>query len=262
VILWRDLTFWTAVGQLGVGIIAGLAIGLIAREARHLARPPLTPLPDGGICPACGSRSVRRIHGASADRVVSIFTRRWPYGCRRCGWLSTSRTSRSASRRRPLARPTPDPGPRPTVLDADSIVPRETERAVARDDVADVRAVVLRYMAMLNSGDVAARAKCHLSDSTGLDLNGERLVADGLDWRASALEAGQVYDLRCRDLRIYIHKDTAIATAYLVGAVSAGSSSTRVTGRSSWVHLRQDGEWKLAHAHLSSFTPDSSGPLS
>lgn len=65
-------------------------------------------------------------------------------------------------------------------------------------------------------------------------------------------DTGETYDLRCRDLRVYIHKDTAIATAYLVGTIpGTNGARTHVSGRSSWVHLRQNGEWKIAHNHLS-----------
>jgi ketosteroid isomerase-like protein len=57
---------------------------------------------------------------------------------------------------------------------------------------------------------------------------------------------------------VYVYKDTAIATAYLVGTVTSTTGTpVHVTGRSSWVHLRQNGEWKIAHSHLSPLNPDA-----
>jgi ketosteroid isomerase-like protein len=294
VILWKDLTFWTAVGQLGLGVLAGLAIGIVLREARRFARPPATH-PEGGLCPACGARSLRRVRGSAVQRVVAVFTRRWPSGCRRCGWPSMSPT---AGAMRPLARRMPDSSPSSKVLDMDDLVLHETvvpnvlhetvvpkvlhetvipkivpkdvvakdvvardvvtKDAVTQDDVADVKAAVLRYLAMLNAGDVAARANCYLSGFTSFGVDGGRLAWREFDWRTAGPDAGRTYDLRCRDLRVYVHKDTAIATAYLVGTITRPDGASKpVTGRSSWVHLRQDGEWKIAHTHLSPLNGDS-----
>ena len=278
-ILWEDLTFWTAIGQLALGLLAGLTVGIILREARRLVLPPITPLPEGGICPACGGHSLRRFRGSLARRVVSVFTRRWPYHCRRCGWPTVSS---APGRMRPTAQRTPNLSPPLTVLDTENIVGHRKERvvtkdvakdvakdvtrdvtkavtkAVTKDDVADVKAAVLRYLAMLNAGDVGTRANCYLSEFTSFGVDGGPLAWRGFDWRTSAPNAGQTYDLRCRDLRVYVHKDTAIATAYLVGTITRpDGASTPVAGRTSWVHLRQDGEWKIAHTHLSPFNHDS-----
>jgi ketosteroid isomerase-like protein len=122
----------------------------------------------------------------------------------------------------------------------------------SKDDVSEVREAVFRYLQLLNAGDVAARASCSLSDSTSFGVEGGPLSANVLDWRGTRPETSLACDLSCRDLRVYIHNDTAIATGYVVGTV-AGRNGTprRVTGRGSWVHLRQNGEWKLAHNHLS-----------
>jgi len=125
------------------------------------------------------------------------------------------------------------------------------------DDATQVKDAVFHYLALLNSGDVSARANCYLSEFTSFDADGKPLKSNGVDWRAAASDPGQTFNLRCRDLRVYIHKDTAIATAYLVGTVTNPNGlPTRVTGRSSWVHLRQNGEWKIAHSHLSPLSPE------
>lgn len=128
-----------------------------------------------------------------------------------------------------------------------------------KDDATQVKDAVFHYLALLNAGDISARANCYLSEFTSFDADGQPLKSSaGVDWRAAASTPLQAVDLRCRDLRVYIHKDTAIATAYLVGTVSTSHGSpTRVSGRSSWVHLRQNGVWKIAHTHLSPLNPES-----
>jgi ketosteroid isomerase-like protein len=134
---------------------------------------------------------------------------------------------------------------------------QEQEPISARDDVAQVKDAVFRYLALLNAGDVATRANCQLSEFTSFGMDGKPLHSSVLEWRRAGNGNTQTYDLRCRDLRVYIHKDTAIATAYLVGTVTTPEGElTRVAGRSSWVHLRQNGEWKMAHNHLSPLTPE------
>ncbi len=162
---------------------------------------------------------------------------------------------------RPVTKRTSDSRAPLPVLDAEDIIEPRREpivtKDVARDDVAEVKAAVLRYLAMLNAGDVAARANCYLSEFTSFGVDGGPLEWRGFDWRTNAPNAGQTYDLRCRDLRVYVHKDTAIATAYLVGTITRpDGASAPVSGRTSWVHLRQDGEWKIAHTHLSPLNRD------
>ena len=265
-ILWDKLNFWTPFGNLVMGLLAGwfgllagslIAIILIA--ARRFARPPATPLPHGGICPACGTRSLRRVRRSRVQRLVTVFTRRYPHRCCRCGWPSPSATT---ARKRPLARRMPDPTPPPVVLDWESALTRRRERVLQSDDVAEVRAAVLRYLAALNAGDVTATAKCHLADFTDFGFDSGLLALDRFDSRTARtdLDAGRTYDLRCQDLRIYIHKDTAIATACLAGTVTRpDGASTAVAGRSALVHLRQRGAWRIAHTHWSPLNPDSSG---
>jgi ketosteroid isomerase-like protein len=252
VILWQELTFWTAVGQLGIGALVGLTIGVIVRRARRRARPGLAPA-EGRICPACGAPSLRRVRRSSTQRLLRVFTRQRPYVCLRCEWPSAPPT---ASRRRSLSRRTPDSSPQ-TILDTKSIVARATERVTPNDDMAEVKDVVFRSLALLNASDVAARPTCYLSEATSFGVDGRRLTSDAFDRRRPASNT-QTYDLRCRDLRVYFHKDTAIATGYLAGTLeSSNGAAARVTGRSSWVLLRQNGEWKLAHNHVSPLNPDS-----
>jgi len=241
VILWHDLNFWTAVGQIGMGVMAGMLLGAVIRRAARMAQPPVIPSKDR-MCPACGAPSLRRIRGGSPRRLFGVLTGRWAYSCVRCDWPATPRR---ADRKRP------------TIVDAERVIAPEPVRLATKDDATQVKDAVFQYLALLNAGDVAARANCYLSEFTSFDADGRPLKSNGVDWRAAASAPGQTFDLRCRDLRVYINKDTAIATAYLVGTVATPHGpATRVSGRSSWVHLRQNGEWKIAHTHLSPLSPE------
>lgn len=258
VILSENMNFWAAIGNVGLGILVGLTIGFVTKEARRLALPPATP-PEGGVCPVCGTRSLRRCRCGPVQRLITVFTRRWPYGCRRCGWRSTLPAE---ARKRRVARRMSDPILPSSVIDAERIVAEETANSATKDDVADIKVAVLRHLAALNAGDVAARAKHYLSDSNGFGLDCGPLASGGFNARTAqaALDAGQNHDLRCRDLQVHIHNDAAITTAYLVGTVTTPNGTSKaVTGRGSWVHVREYGTWKIAHTHLSPLDPASSG---
>ncbi len=142
------------------------------------------------------------------------------------------------------------------MIGAERIIAPQPTRLNTRDDATQVKDAVFQYLALLNAGEVAARANCYLSEFTSFDADGRPLKSNGVDWRAAASAPGQTFDLRCRDLRVYVHRDTAIATAYLVGTAKTPSGlAARITFRSSWVHLRQRGQWKIAHTHLSPLSP-------
>lgn len=190
--------------------------------------------------------------------MVAVVSRRWSYACRRCGWLSTSSThvdQRVRGTRLLAAIPSPP------VVDVNSrldLVPKTAVSWTTRNDDSEIRAAVHRYVERLNAGDVSAWAQCALSESTAAAVTG-RVVSGALGHRSSAVPASRSCNLRCRDLRTYLHESTAIATAHLVGTITHSDGRlVSVTGQTSWVHLRQDGEWKLAHIHWSPLNVDSS----
>jgi ketosteroid isomerase-like protein len=320
VILWQNLNFWTAVGEIGVGIMSGVAVGILAKRMMRITRPPAYP-GHSRICPGCGTPSLRRVRGTAAQRAFSLFTRRLPYACTRCPWphvpverparkprfTFTRSTSSSAVQPAMAEAPElvpvaahdlaadlvlnvePERKPVPPVPGSDScprgmaaaatakakpVEPKpaadvtpaapksapQPERAPVRippkDDATQVKESVYQYVALLNSGDIAARAGCYLSEFTSFGIEGGPLHSNRFEGRNPGPTS--TFDLRCRDLRVYIHKDTAIATAYLIGTITnANGAPIRVTGRSSWVHLRQNGEWKIVHSHLSPLNLDA-----
>jgi len=272
VILWENLTFWTAVGNVGLGMLAGLMVGLVVREARRYTRRSSGSPPVAGACPVCGTRSLRRLRRRGFERLARVLTRRWPYGCRRCGWRSTVSVPvrvRPTAPPRPQLRPSVAPRrqPRPPApflndIDRDDAFADEPGLVAAGDDEADVKAAVMDYVALLNSGNVQARTKLYRSDCTGFGLDSGPLASGAFDPHTArmAVESGRVFDLRCRDLRTRVHGHTAISTASLVGTLTTSDGARKtVSGRSSWVHLREQGTWKIAHTHLSPLRSNSPG---
>ena len=265
--------------QLGLGLMAGVIVGAIVKRMTSVETH--TPPPGARrICPACGAPALRPVHGSAAQRAIRTVTRKWPYACTRCDWPHAARKKPVSKHPAETAAPVIEPSvvagephvhaprvepPKLRIIDAqtveqtlhaETVEPEEaTPRVMLKDDAAQVKDAVYRYVASLNSGDVTARANCSLSEFTCFDVDGGPLKSNAFDAR---LEPAQSFDLRCRDLRVYVYKDTAIATSYLVGTVTTASGApTHVTGRSSWVHLRQNGEWKIAHSHLSPLNPDA-----
>ncbi len=134
----------------------------------------------------------------------------------------------------------------------------------ANDETA-IEAAVRRHIRTLNVGDLYTGADGYLSGATDFGQNsGPRATTafgrQSIDVLMDDFEHRS--NLRLRDLRISIHKDAAVATGYLVGTVSLpGGGSKLVMGRSTFVHVRQNGTWKLAHTHLSPFMAETSGSL-
>jgi ketosteroid isomerase-like protein len=306
VILFKDLNFWTAVGQIFMGAMAGVAVGVILTKVRYVARPPRR---SSRICPGCGAPALQRVRGTATQRVISILTRQAPYACMRCDWPTAPRTMRRARTTpkrthgagpsfidtpavdapidAPIESPVHIPEPAKPVQPFDRAAidrtmagrgpagrspaartpggqvpagqPADLEQPASKsepkDDATAVKESVYYYVALLNAGDVSIRANCFLSEFTNFAIDGGPLQSSKFERRAAGAVAP--FDLRCRDLRVYIYKDTAIATAYLIGKMEdANGKPMRVTGRSTWVHLRQNGEWKLAHSHLSPLNPE------
>jgi ketosteroid isomerase-like protein len=267
--LWEHVNFWTAVGSIGLGALLGLAIGLTVKEAKRLMLPPDVALPYGGVCPACQTRSLRRRRGGLIARLRAAVTGRWPYACSRCGWHSNLSATRGRHVHSPRPRTYPKHEPlRLVKLDnltavAAPVPVRQPAPVISTrvSDEAAIEAAVLQHIQTLNLGDLDGG---YASGATNFGLDGGPRTAAAFARPAIDMleEFERPPQLRVRDLRISIHKDAAVATGYLVGTVSLpGGGSRLVVGRSTFVHVRQSGVWKLAHSHLSPFVSEASGSL-
>ena len=125
------------------------------------------------------------------------------------------------------------------------------------DDVDDVKAAMQRHYAALNSGDVAAWAQYHVAGNTTFSPGGQLLErSDSLEEqrknRQAAVDAGLKYNIQSRHLEISVYGDTAVTTSYGVGTVTQPNGTTvRVTNRLTTVLIKQGGQWKEVHRHLS-----------
>ena len=121
-------------------------------------------------------------------------------------------------------------------------------------DVDDVKAAEDNYYAAMNSGDAHGWAQSRLSEeSTRFGPGGALLEVFGSleeqeQNRRAEFDAGLKYNLRARHLDIRVYGNTAVVTLYGVGA--AGNNA-QVNNRITRVWVKQGGQWKMVHAHLS-----------
>jgi ketosteroid isomerase-like protein len=155
-------------------------------------------------------------------------------------------------------------------VDAGRCIPPLVNDPDPVNDETAIEAAVLRHIRTLNAGDLDAGSD-YLADATDFGLDSGPRTTAAFSRQRSAFGRQSLDDpgnfalqsnLRLRDLRISIHKDSAVATGYLVGTVPLpGGGSKKVMGRSTFVHVRQHGTWKLAHTHLSPFIAEPPGSL-
>ncbi len=126
------------------------------------------------------------------------------------------------------------------------------------DDVDDVRAAVQSYVAALSAGDAGALTRLHATASTSFGAGGGLLATfDSLEERRNSfqatVDAGVKFNVQARhiDVRIY-GSSTAVATNYGVGRVTQPNGTTvQVNNRITAVLIKQGGQWKVVHQHIS-----------
>jgi len=126
------------------------------------------------------------------------------------------------------------------------------------DDADDVKAAVQRFYAALNAGDAGALTELYAAGTTRFGTGGALLETfDSLEEKRknqqAAFDAGPKYNLQARhiDVRVY-GNSTAVATSYGVGRLTfpdgtTGQPNNRITA----VMIKQGGQWKIVHRHLS-----------
>ncbi len=126
------------------------------------------------------------------------------------------------------------------------------------DDVEDVKAAGQRFYAALSAGDAGALMQLHASASTSFGPGGGLLETfDTLEERRNSfqatVDAGVKLNIQGRhiDVRVY-GNSTAVATSYGVGTITRPDGTTfRVNNRITAVLIKQGGQWKVAHQHIS-----------
>ena len=128
--------------------------------------------------------------------------------------------------------------------------------AAKADDVDDVKATQLAVVAALNAGDAEAYTKHLLPEATGFFAGGGLLTEP---WRGKQLkakfDAGLKIDFQLRPLQVKVYDNTAVVTGYETGVIIfPDGTSLKGPRRISTVWIKQAGQWKLAHIHISFIT--------
>ena len=130
--------------------------------------------------------------------------------------------------------------------------------AVLADDADDVKAAVQRYYAALNAGDPGALIQLHAAGRTSFFGPGGGLLErfDSLEEQRksqqAAFDAGVKFNVQSRHLEISVYGETAVTTNYGVGTITRPNGTTgQVNNRITTVLIKQGGQWKVVHQHLS-----------
>ena len=126
------------------------------------------------------------------------------------------------------------------------------------DDAEDVKAALQRYGTALSAGDAGALMQLHASASSSFGPGGGLLETfDTLEERRNSfqatVDAGVKLNIQGRhiDVRV-LGTSTAVATSYGVGTITRPDGTTfRVNNRITVVLIKQGGQWKVAHQHIS-----------
>ena len=130
--------------------------------------------------------------------------------------------------------------------------------AALADDVDDVKAVVQGYSDTERAGDVNARVQYMAAGNTRFGPGGGLLERnDSLEEQRksqqAARDAGLKLNLQDRHIEVSVYgNSTAVATSYKMGNITfPGGRTSRPNSRITWVLIKQGGQWKIAHMHIS-----------
>ena len=125
------------------------------------------------------------------------------------------------------------------------------------DDAEDVKAALQRYGTALSAGDAGALMQLHAAASTSFGAGGGLLATfDSAEERRNSFQAlrdtGFKLNVQLRNVEVSVYGDTAVTTSYGVGTVTQPNGTTvRVNNRLTTVLIKQGGQWKEVHRHLS-----------
>src|SRR4030095_12117834 len=125
---------------------------------------------------------------------------------------------------------------------------------VAKAAEAEVKAAVMDIIAGFNSGNVDQIERRLAPQQNRFQGEGGFLTSflDAPELR-QAFQVGFKLKMEVHNLEAAVYGDSAIATFFMATTVTAPNGSSRIEGpwRTSYVWNKQDGAWKLVHAHQS-----------
>jgi ketosteroid isomerase-like protein len=126
------------------------------------------------------------------------------------------------------------------------------------DDAADVRAMIERHYAGINTQQNDEIFSHHRPDFTMFGADGSVLWEAGFEQTAERMNASLGFsdlDVRMAGFNAQIYGDVAVATFYLVGSQILRGETTSLNNRVTAVWIKQGREWKEAHHHESPLNP-------
>ena len=127
------------------------------------------------------------------------------------------------------------------------------------DDVDDIKAADLSVQAAFNAGNASAIVQHYLPERTTFTGGLLRRFNSLEEQRASIqarFDAGVKYNRQIRHLEVTVYGNTAVATGYVVGtATQPDGTSDQVRLLRTTVLIKQGGQWKQAHFHVSPLFP-------
>jgi uncharacterized protein (TIGR02246 family) len=109
------------------------------------------------------------------------------------------------------------------------------------------------YRAWHDHDEAAINALVSRDGMTEFPAAGAPLKVEGPEFVHSTLAAGVVVDVDLTDLRVdFMSPNVAVLTGYRTGVIAIGAAPrTPQRRRMTMVMVREDGKWRLAHAHFS-----------
>jgi uncharacterized protein (TIGR02246 family) len=128
----------------------------------------------------------------------------------------------------------------------------------AASDVDQVTAATQSFYRALNGADGSAAAKFLLPKGDSFPRNGgvlqpeEATAEDAARALRASFAAGLHFEVSLQHLEVKTYGDAAVATFYTMGTTTgADKSVSHGTYRASYFWVKNDGQWKIAHFHIS-----------
>jgi ketosteroid isomerase-like protein len=125
------------------------------------------------------------------------------------------------------------------------------------DDTEDIKALEQGHYAARNRGDVETWSSYHTEERDSFGPGGGLLskptsLEDERKGLEAQLAAGVLYNHQLRHIQVRVYGNTALSTSYVVGSsTSPDGTTSRVNMRRTTVLIKEDGQWKEVHNHLS-----------
>jgi len=128
------------------------------------------------------------------------------------------------------------------------------------DDAEDAKAAMLNHYAKRNAGDAAAYVQLHSPNRSNFGVAGQLLNrSDSLEDLENQknnlqaqLDAGVKFNVQLRHPEVEVYGNVAVVTGYTVGTITSPDGTARpIANRRTVVLIKQGGQWKIAHRHLS-----------